>query len=89
MSNKIRCYLDHSNWPPGATSGDPESLREIRERGETHDLHHLNIQAAHYKLWLEAVIETANEFDPEWTPEIEEAWRAILGFVIDHMIRIY
>ncbi len=73
----------------GATSGDPASLKEIQERGETHDRSHLNIEPSFYELWLESVIQTAREFDTEWTPPIEEAWREILGFVINRMVKAY
>lgn len=34
----------------GATAGEPKSLREIRQRAETHDRYHLNIEPEHYDL---------------------------------------
>ncbi|MFT5299717.1 MAG: hemoglobin-like flavoprotein [Mariniblastus sp.] len=73
----------------GSTSGEVESLRELRERAETHDRHHLNIKPAHYEVWLETVIQVAQEFDPHWHDEIEVAWREILGFVILRMVKYY
>ena len=73
----------------GATEGEPESLREMRERAETHDRHHLNIEPRLYDVWLDSVIATAADFDPVWNDAIEEAWRTILGHVINHMIRYY
>lgn len=72
-----------------ATSGMPESLREIRERAETHDRHHLNIEPHLYDIWLATVIETACEFDAEWNEQTREAWNTILGHVIKHMTRHY
>ena len=73
----------------GATSGDAESLREIRERAETHDSCHLNIKPQLYDIWLTSVIAAAREFDEEWDESIEEAWNKILGYAIKHMIRYY
>jgi len=73
----------------GATTGEPESLREIRERAETHDRHHLNIEPRLYDIWLTSVILAAQEFDDEWNPTIEEAWKTILGYVIEHMTHFY
>ena len=73
----------------GATSGDRESLREIRERAETHNRQHLNIEPALYDLWLSCVIDVAREFDEQWNESIEDAWNAILGYVIRHMIKYY
>lgn len=72
-----------------ATSGKPESLREIRERAETHDRHHLNIEPHLYDIWLVTVMETACEFDTEWDDSIKEAWNTILGHVIKHMTKFY
>lgn len=73
----------------GATVGDSASLRELRNRAETHDRHHLNIAPRLYDDWLNAVIETARKFDVEWSDAVEESWRAILGHVIDYMRRRY
>ncbi len=72
-----------------ATSGLPEALREVRERAETHDRHHLNIKPHFYDVWLESVIETASDYDMEWSEQIEAAWRKTLGHVIEHMIKFY
>ena len=73
----------------GATAGETESLAEISERATTHDRNHLNIEPPLYDIWLETIIETASEFDDQWTESTEAAWRRILGHVIHHMIREY
>ncbi len=73
----------------GATAGEPEALREMNDRATTHDRHHLNIDAKFYDLWLEAIIETASDFDEEWNGEVESSWRRILDYAIQHMIRKY
>ncbi|NNE10205.1 MAG: hypothetical protein HKN20_16720 [Gemmatimonadetes bacterium] len=73
----------------GATSGDPNALRELTERAETHDRHHLDIEPRLYDYWLSALIETASEFDGQWNEPIEQAWLSTLSHVIDHMKRHY
>lgn len=73
----------------GATAGDQQSLQDLRERAESHDRHHLNIEPRLYDLWLSTIIETASVFDEEWSDEVGEAWRAILGHVIRHMVKRY
>jgi len=73
----------------GATSGEPNSLREIRDRAETHDRHNLNIEPRLYDVWLATVIKTAREYDKEWNESIEEAWHTILGHVISRMTKYY
>lgn len=72
-----------------ATSGDPAGLRELSERAETHSRARLNIRPELYELWLDALIETARQSDPEWSPAIEQAWRSILGLAVRHMTRRY
>lgn len=73
----------------GVTEGVPESLVELHERALTHDRDHLNISPELYELWLDNIIVTASECDPQWNDAIEEAWREILGHVIKYMIGKY
>ncbi len=72
-----------------ATAGDSEGLREITERAESHDRHHLNIKAHLYELWRTALLETARRFDKQWDTATEAAWKTILGHVIRRMIKFY
>lgn len=73
----------------GATAGDRESLQEINDRAETHSRDQLDIRPELYDYWLDAIIATAEQFDPKWEPAIESAWRRILGHVVKHMSRRY
>lgn len=72
-----------------ATSGSREGLREIRDRAETHDRRHLDVRPKLYDLWLESIVTTAAEIDPQWTADVEAAWRRLLGFVIQRMASRY
>lgn len=73
----------------GATEGDSASLRELKERAESHDRYHLNIKPELYDLWLSAMIQTAADFDELWDDDVHEAWTVILGHVVHHMTRYY
>lgn len=73
----------------GATSGEPETLCELSERAATHDRRHLDIKPPMYDFWLEAIVATAREFDPQWNESVEAAWRRILGYAVEHMLRKY
>ena len=42
-----------------------------------------------YDAWLNSVVETARDFDDQWSDEVEESWTVILGHVVNHMIRHY
>lgn len=72
-----------------ATAGESEGLREITERAEPHDRHHLNIKAHRYELWRTALLETARRCDKQWDTVTEAAWKTILGHVIRRMIKFY
>ena len=54
-----------------------------------HDRHHLNIEPKFYALWLEALIDTVHECDPQFDDEVESAWRAVMRYGIDYMIAHY
>jgi hemoglobin-like flavoprotein len=54
-----------------------------------HDRHHLNIEPELYELWLEALIDTVRECDPEFELSIEKAWRSVMRYGIDYMVSRY
>jgi hemoglobin-like flavoprotein len=70
-----------------AAQGTEEGLawRELDRLAERHDRAHLDIRPELYDTWLECLIATARDFDPEITPEIESAWRRTLTLGIEHM----
>jgi hemoglobin-like flavoprotein len=72
-----------------ATAGEPEGLREITERAESHDRHHLNIKSHLYELWLTALLDAARRFDNQWDTATEAAWNTILGHIIHRMTKFY
>lgn len=72
-----------------AMAGEPQGMLELRLRAETHDRQHLDIRPGLYDLWLSSVVETAREFDEQWTPAVEDAWRRTLKYAIDFMVRRY
>lgn len=73
----------------GAVAGERQALKELRERAETHDRRHLNIEPHLYDIWKAKLIETAREFDGLWDADIEAAWEKTLGHVINQMVRHY
>ena len=69
-----------------AVVGDPHGLAELAARAETHSRRRMNITPDLYELWYEALMVTASEHDPAWSPEIEAAWRHTLELAIQYMI---
>jgi len=87
QQNKM--LLNSLRLTAAATVGDQHGLSELRKRSETHDRYHLNIRPQLYEFWRTAIISVASEHDPQWSEPIEDAWRSILGHVIDHMVKRY
>jgi hemoglobin-like flavoprotein len=68
-----------------AIGGDREGLTELNTLALSHDRYHHNAKPEWYDLWLEALVQTAAETDPEWSDELDRVWRHELGYVIQHM----
>lgn len=58
---------------------------DLPRLAERHSRRDLDISPPLYDHWLACLIGTARGHDPEFTPEIEAAWRATLGAGIDYM----
>ena len=72
-----------------AVDGDPAGIDELRARAESHSRSRLDIPPHLYDLWLDAAVTSASEADPDWSPEVETAWRSVLGAAIRHMSSRY
>lgn len=72
-----------------AMEGNPNALRHLAARAESHDRNHANIEPHLYILWRESLMRTAAEFDDEWTEDVADAWGVVLDHAIHYMIRRY
>lgn len=52
---------------------------KLRALGESHSRQHLDIRPELYELWLNALLATINEFDPECDASTQLAWREVLA----------
>ena len=66
----------------GLDNASRGALPGIAERHSSRDL---DIKPELYDQWLEALIETASHYDPDFTPQIEKAWRSTLAAGIEYM----
>ena len=60
----------------------PTMLSRMAER---HSRRHLNIEPRFYPPFVESLIATVNQFDPESSPDIEGAWRAAISKGVEYM----
>jgi len=59
---------------------DPEKgpERYLSEIAERHGARDLDIGAELYDLWLDSLLETVEECDPEYTPAVRKAWEDVM-----------
>ncbi len=69
--------------------GSNQANHYIEDIAKSHDKAHANIPPRFYDLWLDALIETVKEFDPEFSDDIELAWRLVLSPGITYMKFFY
>ena len=70
-----------------AAQGDADSPARYSLPGlaEKHGSKGFDIRPELYDLWLEALVETVKRHDPDYSDEIEEAWRSTLASGIEFM----
>lgn len=69
--------------------GDDTAVMFLRQVAERHSRRGLNIEPGMYAPWLESLIATVQQVDVDFSPEVEQAWREILGRGIEYMIAAY
>jgi hemoglobin-like flavoprotein len=64
---------------------DSPARGDLPRIAERHSRKGLDIRPELYDLWASSLVETAARYDPEFTPEIERAWRETLTAGIEYM----
>ncbi len=57
--------------------------RKLKALGESHNRSNYNIQPEWYSLWLDSLMKTVRRHDPEYTKDLENAWKEVLTPGID------
>ena len=60
-------------------TSDPTARRNLQRVAEQHDRAHANIPPRLYDLWLDSLITTLKDFDPDFDQLTERAWREALA----------
>jgi hemoglobin-like flavoprotein len=62
--------------------------RHLRDLAVKHGRSDLDVGAAMYDFWIDALLATVREYDPEFTPEVESAWEGVMQvgirYLLDH-----
>jgi hemoglobin-like flavoprotein len=70
-----------------ASSGAEGVDEEIVRLGQKHGPQGLAVGAHLYDLWLDSLLQAVREFDPRWSPQVEESWRRMFIPYIDALKR--
>lgn len=69
--------------------GSVYASEKVTELGISHSREKLNIKPSMYPLWLDALMETVEEFDPEFTPETRNEWLIALRRGVEKMTSLH
>ena len=81
----LRMSLDHMVY----FAIDKEETSEIARVAAVHAKSQKDISEHLYKLWLDSLLATVSQFDPEYDEQIDTAWRLALAPAIEYMIGRY
>jgi hemoglobin-like flavoprotein len=62
-----------------------EAGKYLGDVATKHNASHLNIGAELYDLWLDSLLETVKECDPEHDPEVSKAWEDVMMVGIHYL----
>ncbi len=63
--------------------------RYLKYLAANHGARGLKIGAHFYDLWLDSLLATAKQCDPEYSSEVEAAWEEVMGVGIGYMLKHY
>jgi len=63
-----------------ASQGDQGAKAQLENVAAKHSKSQADIQPELYDLWIDTLIETVEEIDPEFTLGVKQAWRDMMNF---------
>lgn len=87
MQRQVRMLEDSLYVVAVAVQGEEGSLArsELPRIAARHSRSDRDIRPELYDLWLECLVETVRTHDPEYSADVESAWRETMAFGIDYM----
>lgn len=64
---------------------DRQAGEELAEIAKTHSKSGRDIKPELYERWLDSLLKTVREYDPEYCDDVEVAWRVVLAPGISYM----
>ena len=69
----------------GESTPDAPTWKALKKLAVTHDRQHMDVQPELYDLWLECLLKSVAEHDPQYSAEVGLAWRIQLKDGIEYM----
>ena len=69
--------------------GEPGAIEELERLAERHSRRGIDIPPHLYSLWLDSLCEAVEIHDPEYVPELDQQWRAVMQPGIDLLVSKY
>ena len=87
MKRQVQMLEDSLYVVAVAIQGEEGSLArgDLPRIAARHSRKDLDIRPGLYDLWLECLIEAVRTHDPQFSGEVEAAWRETLAFGVDYM----
>lgn len=62
---------------------------KVERLSESHSQGRMDIKPQWYDLWVNALVKTVSKHDPQFSPELDRSWRAVLSKGVETMKRGY
>ena len=72
-----------------AARGETASDQNLNGLAERHSSHQLNIGAELYDLWLDSLLATVKECDPQYDAPVRDAWERVMMVGIGYLLSRY
>lgn len=69
--------------------GNPIAKQVVDRIRLSHDRAHMNVDPALYRYWLDSLVKTVAERDPEFNAALEQQWRRVLQVTLDYLAEGY
>jgi hemoglobin-like flavoprotein len=72
-----------------AAARDQTAGSKLNDLAERHSSRHLNIGAELYDLWLDSLLAAVKECDPQYDPQVRDAWERVMMVGIGYLLSRY
>ncbi len=69
--------------------GKPVGTMTLNRIGQSHDKNHMNIDPNLYQFWINSLVKTVKQCDPQYSPDLDRSWQKVLRAGVDHITAKY